>query len=396
MMRKHILIRVLLATGWLALLCLAGTQQDNRVEIYDLRPYTHSTFTRIAVDVGALREYNSDTLFGPDRIFVDIYQAKLNPILHNKTIEVKNGYVNQIRIGQKNATTVRVVVDLDFEEIRRYNVFHLFDPFRIVIDIHPDYAVPSTPPPVTPKPAHPTEKGYSLARQLGLGINRIVIDPGHGGKDPGCIGRKGTLEKEVVLDVSLRLKKILEAKTDLEVVLTRESDIFVPVENRPVIANQKQADLFVSIHANSNPRRKYSGVATFFLNLSTDPGVMELAAQENATSTKNISDMDDILRRIVRDDKIKESSDLAQRVQSQLVKRLGAHYKGVNNLGIKGGPFWVLIGGDMPSVLVEVSHLSNSQEESRLRTGAYREHIAQGITTGILEYIDSLGKGIQP
>jgi N-acetylmuramoyl-L-alanine amidase len=346
--------------------------------------------------VGALREYNSDTLFGPDRIFVDIYQAKLNPILHNKTIEVKNGYVNQIRIGQKNATTVRVVVDLDFEEIRRYNVFHLFDPFRIVIDIHPDYAVPSTPPPVTPKPAHPTEKGYSLARQLGLGINRIVIDPGHGGKDPGCIGRKGTLEKEVVLDVSLRLKKILEAKTDLEVVLTRESDIFVPVENRPVIANQKQADLFVSIHANSNPRRKYSGVATFFLNLSTDPGVMELAAQENATSTKNISDMDDILRRIVRDDKIKESSDLAQRVQSQLVKRLGAHYKGVNNLGIKGGPFWVLIGGDMPSVLVEVSHLSNSQEESRLRTGAYREHIAQGITTGILEYIDSLGKGIQP
>lgn len=396
MKHKRLPILVFAAVGGLALAAFTVAQKDSRVEIYDLRPYTHPTFTRIAVDVGKLREYNSDTLFGPDRIFVDIYQAKLNPILHNKIIEVKNGYVNQIRIGQKNATTVRVVVDLDFEEIRRYNVFHLFDPFRIVIDIHPDFAVSTTPPPKQPKPAHPTDKGYSLARQLGLGIHRIVIDPGHGGKDPGCLGRKGTLEKDIVLDVSLRLKTILEAKTDLEVILTRESDIYIPVENRPVIANQKQADLFISIHANSNPRRKYSGVATFFLNLNPDPGVMELAAQENMTSTKNISEMDDILRRIIRDDKIKESSDLARRVQSQLVKRLSAHYKGVNNLGIKGGPFWVLIGGDMPSVLVEVSHLSNSQEESRLRTGAYREHVAQGISTGILDYIESLGKGISP
>ena len=143
MKRKHILNRVLWGTVCLALFCFSGEQRDNRVEIYDLRPYTHPTFTRIAVDVGTLREYHSDTLFGPDRIFVDIYQAKLNPLLHNKTIEVKNGYVNQIRIGQKNATTVRVVVDLDFEEIRRYNVFHLFDPFRIVIDIHPDFTCQS-------------------------------------------------------------------------------------------------------------------------------------------------------------------------------------------------------------------------------------------------------------
>jgi len=371
-------------------------QEDSRVEIYDLRPYTHPTFTRIAVDVGKLREYTSDTLFGPDRIYVDIYQAKLNPLLHNKAIEVSNGYVNRIRIGQKNRTTVRIVVDLDFEEIRRYHVFHLFDPFRIVIDIHPDFAVPSRKPQVPPKPADPTGKGYSLARQLGLGIHRIVIDPGHGGKDPGCIGRKGTQEKDVVLDVSLRLKKMLEAETDLEVVLTRESDIFIPVENRPVIANQKQADLFVSIHANSNPKRKYSGVATFFLNLSTDPNVMALAAQENATSTKNISDMDEILQQIVRDDKIKESTDLAQRIQNKLVKHLETRYRDVKNLGVKGGPFWVLIGGEMPSVLVEISHLSNSQEETRLRSGTYREQIAAGIYSGILAYIDSLGKGIQP
>jgi N-acetylmuramoyl-L-alanine amidase len=366
---------------------------DPRVEIYDLRPYTHPTFTRIAVDVGKLREYTSDTLFGPDRIYVDIYQAKLNPLLHNKTIPVDNGYVKSIRIGQKNPTTVRVVVDLDFEEIKRYNVFHLFDPFRIVIDIHPDVAVPFVPNDAPPRPATPTKKGYSLARQLGLGVGRIVIDPGHGGKDPGCIGRKGTLEKDIVLDVALKLKALLETKTDLEVVLTRESDIYIPLENRTIIANQKQADLFISIHANSNPRKNYSGVTTFFLNFPSDSSVMETVARENATSTKNMSEMADIIRRIIREDKIKESTELAQRVQSHLVSHLGRKHKDIKDLGVKSGPFWVLIGGDMPSVLVEISHLSNSQEEGRLRLDSYRQMIADGIFSGILGYIESLGKG---
>jgi N-acetylmuramoyl-L-alanine amidase len=391
MRKAHFLLILLLGS---AVLQISSGQTDSRTEIYDLRPYTHPTFTRIAVDVGKLREYHSDTLFGPDRIFVDIYGAKLNPILHNNTISVENGYVKQIRIGQKNATTVRVVVDLDFEEIKRYNVFHLFDPFRIVIDIHPDYAILPPEESVTPaKPADPTKKGYSLARQLGLGVSRIVIDPGHGGKDPGCIGRKGTLEKDVVLDVALQLQKILQTETDLDVVLTRETDIYIPVETRTVIANQKQADLFISIHANSNPKQKYSGVVTFFLNFPSDPSVMETVARENATSTKNMSKLNDILRQILREDKIKESTDLAQRVQSRLVNNLSSSYKGVTNLGVKSGPFWVLIGGHMPSILVEVSHLSNSQEESRLRTDAYKQKIALGIYSGILDYIDSLAKG---
>ncbi len=391
-MRKKIVFMFLFVAGSIAPLPLRA-QADPRVEIYDLRPFTHPTFTRIAVDIGHLREYHADTLFGPDRIFVDIYQAKLNPILQNKSIPVNNGYVNRIRIGQKNATTVRVVVDLDFEEIKRYNVFHLFDPFRIVIDIHPDVAPVPGKSEVPPKPADPTRKGYSLARQLGLGVKRIVIDPGHGGRDPGCLGRRGTREKDIVLDVSLKLKNLLEEKTGLDVVLTRETDIFVPVENRPVIANQKQADLFISIHANSNPKKKQSGVMTFFLNLPSDPSVMEIVARENATSTKNISEMGDIIRRIIREDKIKESTDLAQRVHSRLVQVLNQKYQSVKDLGVKSGPFWVLIGGNMPSVLVEISHLSNNQEEDRLKTEAYRQHIAQGIYVGILDYIDSLGKG---
>ncbi len=391
MRTAHIFLILLLGSS---ILQISSGQTDSRIEIYDLRPYTHPTFTRIAVDVGKLREYHSDTLFGPDRIFVDIYSAKLNPILHNKTVSVENGYVKQIRIGQKNATTVRVVVDLDFEEIKRYRVFHLFDPFRIVIDIHPDYAILPPEKTVIPaKPADPTKKGYSLARQLGLGVSRIVIDPGHGGKDPGCIGRKGTLEKDVVLDVALQLQKILHTETELDVVLTRETDIYIPVETRTVIANQKQADLFLSIHANSNPKQKYSGVVTFYLNFPSDPSVMETVARENATSTKNMSKLSDILGQILREDKIKESTDLAQRVQGRLVKSLASSYKDVTDLGVKSGPFWVLIGGQMPSILVEISHLSNSQEESRLRTDAYKEKIAQGIYSGILEYIDSLAKG---
>lgn len=373
-------------------------QTEPKVEIYDLRSYTHPSFTRIAIDIGQLREYHSDQLFTPDRVFVDVYQAKLNPILHNKTISVKNGYVNQIRIAQKNTSTVRVVVDLDFEEIKRYQVWHLFDPFRIVIDIYPDYADLISPdtkqPEVKTNPADPTKSGYSLARQLGLGVNRVVLDPGHGGKDPGCLGRKGTREKEIVLDVSHRLQRLLTQKTALEVVMTRESDIYIPVENRPVIANQKQADLFISIHANSNPKRKHSGVQTFYLNFTSDPAVMEIAAKENATSTKNINEMGTILRKIVRDNKIKESQELADRIQENLVKHLQSQYKEVSNLGVKGGPFWVLIGGEMPSILVEISHLSNSREEGRLRTEEYRQHVAEGIYKGIIDYINSLGKGM--
>ena len=365
-------------------LFLAGSksQTDSRVEIYDLRSHTHPSFTRIVVDIGKLREYHFSQLPSPDRVFVDVYQAKLNPILHGKSTSVENGYVKQIRIAQKNPTTVRVVVDLDLEKIKRYQVWHIFDPFRIVIDIYPQSAAPDETAEKVAQPAQPTKSGYSIARQLGLGINRIVIDPGHGGKDPGCIGRKGAREKDVVLDVSSRLKKLLTAGSELEVILTRESDIFIPVENRPVIANQKQADLFISIHANSNPRKNRS-----------DPSVIAIAATENATSSKNISDMQSILRKIVRNVKIEESQDLAGIIQSSLVKSLKKSYSDIKDLGVKGGPFWVLIGGDMPSILVEISHLSNLQEESRLKTAEYRQQIAQGIYEGILKYLNSLGKG---
>lgn len=382
-MKSKILTAIFLILGIFTHL-FSQSPEDNRIEIYNLRYHTHPSFTRIVIDVGELREYFFDELKSPDRVFVDVFQAKLNPILHTKTVNLNNEYIHEIRIAQKNHTTVRTAVDLDFSKIDQYRVWHLPDPFRIIIDIYP---VKNS---STPKP---TDSGYSMARQLGLGIKRIVIDPGHGGKDPGCIGSQNTQEKNVVLDIATRLKNLLSAKQGLEVIMTRETDIFVPVENRPVIANQKKADLFVSIHANANPRKNYFGTATFFLNFSTDPSVNAIAARENATSTKSIGDMKEIITKIAQNSKIKESKELAENIQQCLTSNLKKSYKYTQDLGVKGGPFWVLIGGEMPSVLVETLHLSNSREEALLRTPEYRQKIAEGIYQGIIQYIHSLGKG---
>lgn len=378
----------------LFVLPLASKGDDPRIEIYNLRSYTHPSYTRVVVDIGKLREYSFNELHKPDRIYVDIYQAKLNPILHGKTFLVQNAYLSQIRIAQKTLSTVRVVVDLDFNKVKRYRVWHLFDPFRIVIDIYPHSEALESFPAKLPQLPQPAKSGYSMVRQLALGIQRIVIDPGHGGDDPGCIGKKGLQEKEVVLDVALKLKKLLNQKNDLEVILTRESDIFIPLENRTVIANQKEADLYISIHANASRNKNRCGVETFYLNFSLDPSVNEIAARENATSTKNISQMKEIIQKIVRNSKIVESEELAEKIQKNLVKILSKNYEDVKDLGVKGGPFWVLIGvEDVPSILVEISHLSNLREEARLKSSQYREQVAQGIYEGIMEYILSLGKG---
>ena len=359
---------------------------DSRMEIHNLRYHTHPSYTRIVVDIGKLREYVFSELLSPDRVYVDIYQAKLNPILHSKIFLVENDYLKQIRIAQKTSSTVRVVADLDFKKAY-YRVWHLPDPFRIIIDIFPSKR------PRLPQPAQPAKSGSSIIRQLGLGIQRVVIDPGHGGKDPGCVGKSGLREKKIVLDVATRLKKILESKEGIEVIMTRESDIYLDPESRTVIANQKQADLFISIHANANRSRKLSGIETFYLNFSQDPSVIETAARENATSTKNISEMKDIIEKIVQNSKIVESKELAESIQNSLVKSLSQKYSNVKSLGVKGGPFWVLIGGEMPSVLVEISHLSNPTEEKRLKSPQYRQRVAQGIYEGIKEYVNSLGKG---
>jgi len=381
------------------LFLLGATPQDNRTEIANLRYYTHPNFTRIVLDIGKLREYTSGELQQPGRIFLDVLQAKLNPILDGQSYPVKTDYLSQIVVFQKTPSTARVVIDVDFTRVKSYRAYHLFDPFRIVVDIYPrtagepgaaDGRTPAIPP---AKPAEPLPSGYSMARQLGLGVRTIVLDPGHGGADPGCIGKSGLEEKTVTLDVSLALKKLLVEQAGLNVILARESDILVPLERRTVIANQKRADLFISIHVNAHRDRKREGVETFFLNFSPDPAVVELAARENATSSKNMGQMNDIIKKIAQNSRVDESRDLAARIQKGLLRSLSAANPGIKDLGVKGAPFWVLIGSEMPSVLVEISHLSNPGEEARLKTAAYRELAVRGIYDGIMDYVRSLGKG---
>lgn len=414
---------LLLALSLAPSLSLAGAPQDDpRVEIVNLRRYTHPNFTRIVLDIGKLREYTFGELRDPAGIYVDVLQAKLNPILQGQDYPVQADYISRVRIAQKTASTVRLTIDVDFARIASYRVYNLFDPYRLVVDIYPRGAADAPPssqgqrpqvPPQTPagktppttgdaKVQPPVKRdvdlkdpnlnGTSLARQLGLGVRTIVIDPGHGRGDPGAIGRNGLQEKEVNLAVSLALKKLLE-KAGIDAILTRESDVNPGLDDRTVIANQKRADLFISIHSNAHRDRKRGGVETFFLNISPDPSVIELAAKENQTSTKNIGEMKTILQKIVQNSKIQESLGLAQAIQKNLVKSLGQDFPGIKDLGVKGGPFWVLIGGEMPSVLVEISHLSNGKEEAKLKTARYRDLAALGIFNGIMEYIRSLGKG---
>jgi N-acetylmuramoyl-L-alanine amidase len=402
---KRPLVFLLLAASLLSL--GAKTQPDNRTEIINLRYYTHPAFTRIVLDIGKLREYTWGELQQPGRIYLDVLQAKLNPILDGQSYPVKTDYLSQIVVFQKTPSTARVVVDVNFLKVKSYRAYHLFDPFRIVIDIYPRQAgdAPDTGTPRGPatagkppagqpaKPPDPLPSGYTMARQLGLGVRTIVLDPGHGGSDPGCIGKSGLEEKAITLDVSMALKKMLVEKAGLSVILARESDIMVPLESRPVIANQRRADLFISIHVNAHRDRKREGVETFFLNFSPDPAVLELAARENATSSKNIGQMKDIILKIAQNSKIDESRDLADRIQKNLLQSLSAANPKIKDLGVRGAPFWVLIGSEMPSVLVEISHLSNAGEEARLKTAKYRELAVQGIYNGIMEYVRSLGKG---
>jgi len=389
--RTRSAVLILLTLLWLV---SPGRPQAQLAEVYNLRHFLHPNFTRIVVDVGILREYFSAELRDPQRIYVDVYQAKLNPILREEAIPVKCDYISLVRISQKNPTTVRLVADVDLAKIERYQVFHVLDPFRIVIDIYPrDTVQPTAPTEKAPQPAQPAKSGYSMARQLGLGVKTIVIDPGHGGSDPGCLDSFGQQEKDTALDISLRLKELLRTNSSLGVILIRETDIHVPLENRTVIANQNKADLFISVHVNAFRKKERRGVETFYLNFSPDPSVNELAARENATTTKTIGEMEKIIKKILQNSKIIESKELAQKIQDNLVKCLSRNYKDIKDLGTKGGPFWVLIGSEMPSVLVEVSHLSNPQEAQRLKNAAYRQQIAQGIYEGIMSYMQSLGKG---
>ena len=240
--------------------------------------------------------------------------------------------------------------------------------------------------------SEPTSSGdRSLIRTLGLRIGKIVIDPGHGGHDVGTIGPNGLFEKDLVLDVSKRLGKLLATRLGAEVVFTRRDDTFIPLETRTAIANQEQADLFVSVHANSSRDPDARGVETYYLNFTSSPEALEVAARENAASDKSIHELQDLVKKIALKEKIEESREFAADVQSSLHSGLAAKNSEIRDRGVKKAPFVVLIGANMPSILAEISFLSNPADEKRLKTPDYRQRVAESLYQGISRYVNSLG-----
>jgi len=240
--------------------------------------------------------------------------------------------------------------------------------------------------------ALPTRDGQStLTRALGLKIGRIVIDAGHGGHDTGTIGPTGLMEKDICLDVALRLGKIIHQRLPgAEVVYTRSDDTFIPLEERTRIANESKADLFISIHANSSHDHAARGIETYYLNLKGSPDAMEVASRENATAQESIHDLEDIVKKIARSEKIDESREFAADIQESLAKRIQKLNKTVKDRGVRKAPFVVLVGADMPSILTEISFLSNPADERLLKNPEHRQRVAEGLYQGVANYLQSL------
>ncbi len=232
---------------------------------------------------------------------------------------------------------------------------------------------------------------FSLSRQLGLGVARIVIDPGHGGYDPGAKIR-GLTEADLTLDIALRLEKLLAKQSGVEVVLTRRTDAYVQLEERTAIANRAGADLFLSIHVNASDADAARGIETYFLNFAPNPEAEAIAARENASSSKTMRNLPDIVKAIAMNNKIDESRDFATMVQSSLYDKLRGSNQQLRNLGVKQAPFMVLIGATMPSVLAEISFITNKQEGALLKTDKYRQQIAEALFQGVMRYQQSLKK----
>ena len=341
---------------------------------------------RITLDLGREVPFHVDRLDGPPRVYVDLEQTRAVEAIRNATIPVSDtDIVTQVRLGQQDDGRTRVVMDLAGPA--RHSVYALYDPYRVVIDfVRPGAAAPAPPP---EPPAANGSGGFSLSRQLGLGVSRIVIDPGHGGHDPGA--RNGSLtEASVVLDVALRLERLLGQHPGVEVVLTRRDDTFVPLEGRTAIANRENADLFLSIHANASARAAARGVETYFLNLTNDPDAERVAARENAASPLTMGQLSNIVETIALNNKIDESRDFADMIQRSLYAELERADGKVLDLGVKQAPFMVLLGATMPSVLAEISFITNRDDAALLRTADHRQRIAEALYGGVLRYQQAL------
>lgn len=366
--------KILRYLGFLLVIFSPFFAEASSVEVKDIRFWSSENYTRVVVDLTNTVEFLKNRLSNPDRLYFDVKDAHISKEI-NTSIPVGDGILKTVRASQFNKTTVRVVLDLD--EISDYQTFIFDDPARLVIDVYGKTRTADKP-------------------DMNFVKRRIVLDPGHGGHDPGAVGPKNLYEKDVVLDIALKLGKVLMEDPFNEVFLTRERDIFIPLEERTAMANKKNADLFVSIHANASPRREAKGIETYLLNWTDDEEAIRVAARENAISLKKMRAMNrqvdivDVIKSdLIRENKRDESIKLANYIQRSLISNLDSDTKHVLNLGVKQALFYVLFGAKMPSVLVEVSFISNPEEERLLSNDAYRTEIAKGIAKGLNTYLTS-------
>jgi N-acetylmuramoyl-L-alanine amidase len=359
-----------------------------------LRFWSNPNYTRVVIDADRETTYEhmilkrDPSIEKPKRLVVDVNNSRLKKDIE-KFIPIRDNLLSDVRAGQNSQDVVRVVIDI--KSSKTYKIFSLKNPFRIVIDVWGSSTVAAQ-----QGQAPAAKKGDklqpgALAKQLALGVRRIVIDPGHGGKDYGAPGYyKGVHEKYIILKIAKRLAKKIKENLKCDVVMTRSTDRFLTLEERTAIANTKNADLFISLHANSHRDKRAYGIETYFLNLATDNEAIMVAATENATSTKNISDLQMILSDLMQNAKINESSRLAAHVQNSLYSHMRKKYDRIKDKGVKQAPFYVLLGAQMPAILIETSFISNKRECKRLTNATYQDRLCDGIVDGIRRYIKEI------
>ncbi len=342
-----------------------------------LRYSSYKSHTRVVVDIDGAVRFTQNRLSNPDRLYFDLK----NCILSKKIMPSQptgDGILKTVRMAQFNKKTVRVVIE--FQKFDKFYAFMLEDPYRLVIDLYD-------------KKGHSPrqQKKNTIIKKKYRSIKTVVIDPGHGGKDPGAIGARGLKEKDVVLSVGKKLGKILKEKYGMGVIYTRNRDVFIPLNERTEMANSKKADLFISIHTNASRKRGARGIETYFLNWTNNKEANRVAARENRISFKKMQKVQNnlqiIFQSLERTNKRDESIRLAHSVQNSMVNTLKKDYRKIEDLRVKWAFFYVLLGAEMPSILVETSFISNREEEKRLSRNSYRNKIAEGIARGIKAYI---------
>ena len=354
---------------------------------------------RIVVMLNDAVRYDSARISGPERIYFDLHGARLDSSVPQKMVPAGDGLLKWVRAAQNTDDVVRLVLDAD--KAKDYSAQLLSDPYRLVIDVSAQggaassgassAATQETAANLPPETSASRDNRLTLTQALGLKISRIAIDPGHGGSDTGAMGPHGLMEKNLCLDVALRLGRLIQQDIPgAEVIYTRTTDKFVSLEDRTAIANRANADLFISIHANSSDSPEARGVETYYLSVLASPESMRLAARENALAQSSLHDLPELVEMITRNAKIAESKVLAGDIQSALATRLELVSRGETNRGVKRAPFVVLTGANMPAVLSEISFISNASDESLLLESSQRQRVAESLYRGIAAYLDSL------